>query len=447
MASSPHVEMSEVYTAASTKLGNINIPFPENFQGATATKLQEMNAAMNQFLASTADHLSSMGTITSTQGTADGDLDKAPKPKVVEAKENKAKVLEMRAKATPTSANKTAAKAAQTDADDTRQQREAALAKHEAASTETAAKMNGLTPPTAPNIPGSPTYDPSKPFSAPTGGEEGSGSLGDGVPTEAQPMNNPPSSSPSDTDGAGDPSTGGGPSSSSPSTGGGDDPSNDPSKAGTQLSGDNNAGQNPSALQQGQGQPQGQGAQPGGGTGAPSTGAGNMLGTPGATLPKDDKKKRDPKDDLPAYGAGAAAGGAAGAAAAAGGVGSSVSGVGTNTKISGAGLTAPTPIGAKGPIPGSPGDLQRRAGGMGGGGMGGMGGGGAGGGKSRKAEGDPSRYIDPKQVGADVLARTVEGGIVQRSNADYKSPDEWAGNNLEFDKDLTPDQNRDNNHR
>lgn len=436
MADSPHAKMSTVYSSASTKLGNINIPFPENFQGATATKLQEMNASMNQFLAGTAEHLNNMGTITSGQGTADGDLDKAPKPKEVDAKENKAKVLEMRAKSSPTSANKTAAKDARTEADDTKQQREAALAKHEAASTDTAAKMGALAPPTAPNIPGNPNYDPSKPLGSSDPGSTSDGDTGYNQ-NQANPINDPSSSSPS---------TGNGDPSSSTGGGGGDESlSDDPSKAGTQLSGDNAAGQNPSALQQGQGQPQGQGAQPGAGGGAPSTGAGNMLGSPGATLPKDNKRK-DPKDMLPAYGAGAAAGGAAGAGlagAAGGGVGSSVSGVGTNTKISGAGLTAPTPIGTKGPVPGSPGAMAR---GMGGGGMGGMGGGGAGGGKSHKKEEIKSAFIDPRQVGADVLAKSTTGGIVGRANADYRSPEELAGNYVEFDKDTTPDQNRENNH-
>lgn len=197
----------------------------------------------------------------------------------------------------------------------------------------------------------------------------------------------------------------------------------------------------PATLGQGQPQAQGQGAAPGMGAGGasgtgmppmpPMSAGGGSLGKPNK---KDDKKGRDPLDDL--RGVLPSEGGTAVGGAAALGIdrGATAHGVHTNARISGPGTTAPTNLSSSGAPPGgNPGGPQGAGRGMGPMGMGPMGGGAATGSRgAKKAEDTPAAFQDRSLSGQDSIDESVEGGLISRSTSEYpespfpEHPDEVA---------------------
>src|SRR5690625_4293059 len=299
----PHSTAASLIATAAEALNNIQLQPPSEMRGATATATAAMVESTNADIAATRAALEAVAEVNRGQADADARLAAAPSPAEVKAAEDRAQRYELYGAARP------AAMRARFEAEQLAAKRAAAVAEHSGASTETAARHNAIQLPVV----------------------DGSGNSSVAPPSTAQDRRSTFGNLDSNTaDGNSGTNSDGDYGPLNPSAFTGTDAGMDAAdigSAGTHTSSDtapmDGVGPARSALT-GAGQPQmpqmpqsGQPGASGSGSGTPSPFAGSMLSQPGATLPKDKKRKDSPLSPTATAGlSGAAAGAVAGAATA-----------------------------------------------------------------------------------------------------------------------------------
>lgn len=386
--------------------------------------IESFNAFTSEASARLADHV---GNVQNQHG-ADEDLRDNPKPSEVRELEAQAERIEMLAKSSNglSTAPMIMAAQARAKADDARQRRDAAFARHTSSSSQNAPKLL-VTPPALTGVSiasGEGGYAPSNgagndgTLSGVSGGSGGSG---------GSSMSGGSSSLPSASPGGSGGSLG--------------ESSLDASDVGTETSSDGMMGaggaQTPMMSQPQAAQAQQPQMPSMGGTGAAGTPQSGMLGGAGSTTGTGARNRRDrryePNTDL--SGAGVVAGGVAGAAGTAGAAGidrgASVAGVNTKADTSGLGTNLSGANGKPGGGAAAPTGNMMRGGGMMGG-MGAMGSGAQSGGSKEKPDIKPL-IKDRDLNGLDSLKDAIDGGIIGRNTSE--APDETG-----IDRFLDPDK-------
>src|SRR5690625_2172447 len=130
----PHKVIGEKFSEVASQLGNISLDVPEDFKGASANAIRAGTEELLAHTAKLSDAANRLAEINNAADAADQQLAAAPRPKHVQA----AQLRAMKIAATQGKSS-TAAQAALFEAEQLKAKREAALAEHSAAMTETIA--------------------------------------------------------------------------------------------------------------------------------------------------------------------------------------------------------------------------------------------------------------------------------------------------------------------